>query len=128
MPDAPILVHTVKRCLAALAAGWTLSLTLAGGAVAAPPELTATAFNIAHARLSPNGLADIARVIRSSRPDVVALQEVDRSWSRSQGVDQATELGRLLGMHADFDPNLDCAARDLEGDGFCQYGTAILSR
>ena len=27
-----------------------------------------------------------------------------------------------------FDPNLDCAPRDTQGDGFCQYGTAILSR
>ena len=70
----------------------------------------------------------MAAVVRSARPDVVGLQEVDRSWSRSGGADQAAELGRLLGMRSHFVATLDCAASDREGDGLCQYGTAILSR
>jgi endonuclease/exonuclease/phosphatase family metal-dependent hydrolase len=70
----------------------------------------------------------VAAVIRSAHPDVVGLQEVDNSWSRSGSVDQAAVLGRLLGMHHYFDPDLDCVDDDLDGDGFCQYGTAILSR
>ncbi len=47
-----------------------------------------------------------------------------RRWTsrttRSQGVDQATELGRLTGMHVAFGKAMDYA------DG--QYGEAILSR
>jgi endonuclease/exonuclease/phosphatase family metal-dependent hydrolase len=101
---------------------------MASGAAAARHHLTVMTYNIAHARLSPRGLADMARVVRSARPDVVAVQEVDRSWSRSGSVDQAIELGRLLGMYAEFDADLDCAWPDLDGDAFCQYGTAILSR
>jgi endonuclease/exonuclease/phosphatase family metal-dependent hydrolase len=85
-------------------------------------------FNIAHAALAGGDLARVAAVIRSAHPDVVGLQEVDLSWSRSGGVDQAGELGRLLGMRPYFAPNVDCTARDLQGDGFCRYGTAILSR
>jgi endonuclease/exonuclease/phosphatase family metal-dependent hydrolase len=101
---------------------------MASSALGATHHLTVMTYNIAHARLSPRGLADIARVVRSAHPDVVAVQEVDRSWSRSGSVDQATELGRLLGMHSEFDPDLDCVLSDLDGDAFCLYGTAILSR
>ena len=91
-------------------------------------DLTVVTFNIAHGALAGGDLRRVAAVIRSAHPDVVGLQEVDRSWSRSQSADQAAVLGRLLGMHHHFDPNLDCAPSDLDGDGFCQYGTAILSR
>jgi endonuclease/exonuclease/phosphatase family metal-dependent hydrolase len=85
-------------------------------------------FNVRHAQLSPTGVAGLAAVIRSVDPDLVGLQEVDRSWSRSGNVDQAAELGRLLGMGSYFDPNLHCVIADLSVDGFCQYGNAILSR
>ena len=27
-----------------------------------------------------------------------------------------------------FDPVLDCSARDADRDGFCSYGTAVVSR
>jgi endonuclease/exonuclease/phosphatase family metal-dependent hydrolase len=114
--------------LALLAAALTLGAAPASGRADGSRQLTVMTFNIAHAGLSPTGLRGVAAVIRSAHPDVVGLQEVDRSWSRSGSVDQAAELGRMLGMHAAFDANLDCASRDLDGDGFCQYGTAILSR
>jgi endonuclease/exonuclease/phosphatase family metal-dependent hydrolase len=85
-------------------------------------------FNIKHAKLSPTGLAGVDAVIRSAHPDVVGLQEVDRSWSRSGNVDQAAVLAQGLGMKSFFQPNLNCVSADLSGDGFCQYGNAILSR
>lgn len=95
---------------------------------AGPRYLTAVTFNVAHGRLAGNDMVRIAAVLRLTRADVIALQEVDRSWSRSGSVDQAAELARRLGMRHVFDPNLNCGPRDTDGDGYCRYGTAILSR
>lgn len=125
---------TVRR--AHLAAPTLLALAALAVALLAPTpasalparELTVMTFNIAHARYAGGDLARIAATIRRARSDVVAVQEVDRSWSRSGGGDQAAQLARLLGMRHFFDPNLNCTARDTHADGFCQYGTAILSR
>jgi endonuclease/exonuclease/phosphatase family metal-dependent hydrolase len=114
----------------ALAAGLaTVAPGVSTTATAVPPrELTAVTFNIAHGHLAGNDLARIAAALRPVRADVIALQEVDRSWSRSGSVDQAAELARRLGMRHVFDSNLDCGPRDQDGDGYCRYGTAILSR
>jgi len=118
-----------RRLAGALAAAIALLAAVPSPAAAVGfRRLTVMTFNIAHAGLAPGGLAQVAAVVRSARPDVVGLQEVDRSWSRSGGADQAAELGRLLGMHSQFVAGLDCASADLQGDGFCEYGTAILSR
>ncbi|HKG16637.1 MAG TPA: endonuclease/exonuclease/phosphatase family protein [Solirubrobacteraceae bacterium] len=116
------------RLAGVLAAVGTLVAPAATAGAAGPRRLTVMTFNIAHAGLAPGGLSRVAAVIRSGHPDVVGLQEVDRSWSRSRGVDQAAELGRMLGMGSRFSATLDCASSDLDGDGICQYGTAILSR
>jgi len=91
-------------------------------------DVTVMTFNIASAVETGNDLAPIADEIGAWSPDVVGLQELDRSWSRSDSLDQPAELASLLGMHWSFEANLDCASQDLDGDGFCQYGTAILSR
>jgi len=116
----------VIRTVAVVAA---LALVVPPPAEAVPArDVTVMTFNIARARDTGGNLRPIAATIRRARPDVVAVQEVDRSWSRSGGGDQAAELARLLGMRHFFDPNLNCAPRDTQGDGFCQYGTAILSR
>lgn len=61
----------------------------------------------------------VALVIRSLRPDVVALQEVDRNRDRTNFVDQTAELERLLGMAGRFAPNLVDAAGE--------YGIATFS-
>lgn len=97
-------------------------------AAARPRELTVMTFNIAHGAFADGDLGRVAAAIRAGRPDVVGLQEVDLSWSRSGGVDEAAVLGGLTGMQHVFTANLDCAGRDLQADGFCRYGTAILSR
>ena len=119
----------MPRNLVAVAVAVAAALLAPALAAAAPArDLTVMTFNIAHGRDAGGDLARIAATIRRGRADVVAVQEVDRSWSRSGGGDQAALLARLLGMRHLFDPNLDCAPRDTQGDGFCQYGTAILSR
>ncbi len=65
-------------------------------------------------------LERIAKVIREAKPDVVALQEVDRNTTRTKKVDQAAELGKLTKMQVAFG-----RAIDLQGG---EYGQAILSR
>ena len=44
-------------------------------------------------------LKRIASVLRKLKPDLVALQEIDHTCTRSGKVDQAAALGTLLGMH-----------------------------
>jgi endonuclease/exonuclease/phosphatase family metal-dependent hydrolase len=86
------------------------------------PRVRVLTYNIHHGE-GMDGKIDlqrIAAVIKRAEPDVVALQEVDVKTTRSQGVDQAAELGRLTGMQVAFGKAMDYA------DG--QYGEAILSR
>lgn len=65
-------------------------------------------------------LERIATVIRSVKPDVVALQEVDRHTRRTNEVDQPDTLGRLTEMKAIFERNIP-----FEGG---EYGNAVLTR
>jgi endonuclease/exonuclease/phosphatase family metal-dependent hydrolase len=87
-----------------------------------PCVLRVLSYNIRHAQ-GNDGVVDlqrIAQVIRQAQPDLVALQEVDRGVARSGQTDQPAELGRLTGLHALFEKNIDY------GGG--EYGNAILSR
>lgn len=61
----------------------------------------------------------IARVIKESGAQVVALQEVDRSTKRVNGVDTIAQLSQLTGMAFIFGSNLE-----FQGGN---YGNAILS-
>jgi endonuclease/exonuclease/phosphatase family metal-dependent hydrolase len=105
-------------------------LTLAAPPVASARsvDFTAMTFNIASAVDTGNDLAPLASAIGATGAGVVGLQEVDRSWSRSDSLDQPQDLATRLGMQWSFDPNVNCAALDFDQDGFCQYGTAILTR
>jgi endonuclease/exonuclease/phosphatase family metal-dependent hydrolase len=115
--------------VSAAAAACVLAAVVAPGAGAAGPRtLTVMTFNIASAVETDNDLDPIADAIQLEGADVAGLQEVDRSWSRSGSLDQARELAQRLGMTFRFDPVFDCSARDFEGDGFCRYGTAVVSR
>jgi len=79
-------------------------------------------YNIHHGR-GTDGRIDlkrIARIIRESKADIVALQEVDRATKRSNGVDQAARLAQLTHMHLAFGKAIDFAGGE--------YGIAILSR
>ena len=87
-------------------------------------------FNI-HAGIGTDGELDlerVGRVIRSSRADVVGLQEVDRHFSaRSDWADQGRKLARQLDMHLVYGANIDDEP-PAPGRPRVQYGNAILSR
>lgn len=87
-----------------------------------PVVIRVLTYNIQHGegRDRVTDLARTAEVIKGVRPDLVALQEVDRGTERSGGVDQATALADLTGMHAEYGK-----AIDHEGG---EYGVAVLSR
>ncbi len=105
--------------------GWfaiLLEVAVVGAEEPRPDTLRVLSYNIHHGE-GVDGKLDlqrIAAVIRSARPDVVALQEIDRLVDRSGSVDQATELARLTGMNFVFGGNIP-----LQGG---HYGNAILSR
>jgi endonuclease/exonuclease/phosphatase family metal-dependent hydrolase len=84
----------------------------------APGELRVMTFNI---QSGLRGLDGVAEVIRTARPDIVALQEVDRGSRRAQGLDQTAVLAEQTGLtyHAHF------RTTDLYGGA---YGIALLSR
>lgn len=93
-------------------------------------KLNVLSYNIHHGegmqRDSPDftGFADleqIAKIIRDTGADIVALQEVDRWHPRSGGVDQPAILADLLSMHVSFGCNVTWS------DGG-EYGVATLSR
>ena len=78
----------------------------------AKPALTVLSYNVHHGRGADNkiDLGRIAKVIKDSGADLVALQEVDKLTSRANGVDQAKELGKLTGMHAVFGKAIDLSS------------------
>ena len=87
-----------------------------------PPQLRILTYNVHHCQ-GTDGKFDynrIAKIINDLRPDVVALQEVDRKTNRSSGVDQAAVLAELTGLHHAFGRAIDFDSG--------QYGLAILSR
>jgi endonuclease/exonuclease/phosphatase family metal-dependent hydrolase len=65
-------------------------------------------------------LQRIAALIRQVDPDLVALQEIDSVTTRTEGVDQAAELGRLTGLESVFGSFMP-----YQGGA---YGMALLSR
>jgi endonuclease/exonuclease/phosphatase family metal-dependent hydrolase len=79
-------------------------------------------YNI-HYGLGTDGIYDVerlAKVIKQSRPDFVALQEVDVGVKRSGQVHQARRLAELTGMAVRFGPT-----QHYEGGLF---GNAVLTR
>src|SRR4051812_4300315 len=82
------------------------------------PALRAMTFNIQSAL---RGLDGIAEVINSVKPDIVALQEVDRFSTRAHGLDQAAEIGARTGMPY----SCHFRATTLYGG---DYGVALISR
>src|SRR5690606_27182116 len=85
-------------------------------------SMRVVSYNIRHGRGTDDqlDLQRTASVLRALQPDIVGLQEVDSSVTRSERVAQADSLGKLLGMHASF------------GGFFAyqggQYGMGVLSR
>ena len=88
----------------------------------APERLRVVSYNIRHGA-GMDGRVDldrIAEVITRLRPDLVALQEIDRGTERTDRVDQAVALGRASGLEARFG-----AFMSYQGG---EYGMAVLSR
>jgi endonuclease/exonuclease/phosphatase family metal-dependent hydrolase len=90
-------------------------------AAAKDNELLILSYNIHHGEGADGAfnLERIARIIRDSKAQLVALQEVDLETKRVGGTNTVAELARLTGMHTAFGK-----AMDYEGG---QYGQAILS-
>ena len=86
------------------------------------PVLRIVSYNIRHGE-GMDGKIDLKRiadVIAREKPDLVALQEVDRNCQRSGNRDSVKELGVLLNMDYRFGKAIDFQ------DG--EYGNAVLSR
>lgn len=67
-------------------------------------------------------------VIRSHNPDIIGLQEIDRFWARSGGVDEPAVIAAALGMaHYCYAANLNHQP-DTHANVPHQYGTVIISR
>lgn len=115
-------------CLALGSATATATAVAVGAADASPStssgpvSLRVMAYNLHHGEGVDEklDLARIAAVIQAAKPDLVALQEVDRKTTRTGGVDQAAEYARLTGLHAWYG-----AALPFQGG---EYGQALLSR
>jgi len=88
----------------------------------APLTVRVLTYNIHHGEGMDGAfyLPRLARIIESSQPDLVALQEVDQGTQRSSGVNQLNELARLTRLHGVFGK-----AMDFQGGG---YGVGVLSR
>lgn len=87
-----------------------------------PRALRLLTYNI-HAGIGTDRVFDlkrIAAVISKEKPDIVALQEVDRKTKRSKGIDIAEELAKLTGMKSVFGASIS-----FQGG---EYGNALLTR
>lgn len=107
-----------------------LGLVLAAGlraetVPAEAPGLTLVSFNIRNGGRRMDGVYDRPmqqRVIASLKPDLVALQEVDRKTRRVDGADVPAEFARALGCDNGF---AYAPAMPYAGG---EYGTAALAR
>ncbi len=104
---------------------WLMLGEVQGADEAAEPgevSLRLTNYNIRHGRGMDQvvDLERIARVLQDTRPDLIALQEVDVNTQRTGRVDQAARLGELTAHQARFGK-----AIDFQGG---EYGNAVLSR
>lgn len=85
-----------------------------------PDTVRVLTYNIHHGE-GADGAIDlkrIAEVIKQARPDLVALQEVDRGVERTHRMDMPAEFAKLTGMRAIFEKNIDYQGGE--------YGNAVL--
>ena len=94
----------------------------AGAENESPTILRVLSYNIHHGEGMDKviDLARTANTIKALKPDLIAVQEVDRNAQRSNRADQPKILAELLGMHYVFGKSIDLQGGD--------YGLLILSR
>ena len=87
-----------------------------------PRTLRVLTYNIHHGEGLDKklDLPRIAAVIKSTNPDLVAIQEVDLTTKRTNQIDAPAELAKLTGLHAYF-----AKAMDYQGGA---YGQLLLSK
>lgn len=110
-------MRPVLLCLA-----WLLTISAASSVAQDKPRLRVLTYNIHHGE-AMDGRFDyerLAKVITDQKPDLVALQEVDRATGRASGVDQPARLAELTGLHVAFGNALYFSGGE--------YGEAVLSR
>lgn len=115
------LIFTSLRIVALAFASLSL-LTNAPAKEDKPQQIRILCYNI-HYGQGTDGIYDIARlaeVINKTKPDLVALQEMDVHVKRSGRVHQLQELAKLTKLHARFGPT-----QHYQGGLF---GNAVLSR
>jgi endonuclease/exonuclease/phosphatase family metal-dependent hydrolase len=112
----------VRTSLLAVVGVAVLGATVPVGAQPVKRVVRVLTYNIHHGE-GEDGKLDlprIAKVIAGAKPDLVAVQEVDHTATRTKGVDQTAELAKLTGLTGRFGK-----AIDFQGGG---YGQAVLSR
>jgi endonuclease/exonuclease/phosphatase family metal-dependent hydrolase len=123
----PLNLATARACLLFLM--WVLvwqsrmlAIDTPEGMPASASTLKVMSYNIHHGEGTDQhlDLERIARIIRESGADIVALQELDQLTRRTGGVSQTEVLASELGMHHQF-------ARAIHFQGGA-YGLAVLSR
>jgi endonuclease/exonuclease/phosphatase family metal-dependent hydrolase len=118
-------VLQLPTILAAIAASFTACAPPAVSRVSSADPLTVVTYNI---RAGNGDLAHTAQAIRDLKPDILALQEVDASWSeRSTYADQPRQLGEMLKMHVVFAPIYDLPGKE-PGTPRRRFGVALLSK
>jgi endonuclease/exonuclease/phosphatase family metal-dependent hydrolase len=115
------------RCAWALALSITTLMLFTGGCATKKPDSASTTlrvmtYNIQHGAGADNKI-DVMRTadaIRREKPDIVALQEVDRGVARTNRRNLPVELQALTGMMVYFTNNFH-----FQGG---EYGNAVLTR
>lgn len=105
-----------------LMSGFFVSIECDGAEPREKTVLRIMAFNIRHGRGMDEkvDLQRTAEVIKHWKPDLVAVQEVDRNTNRTEKTDQTKRLGEMTGLYAVFGKAIDYQ------DG--EYGLTVLSR
>ena len=98
------------------------SILLLNGFALTAQTITVMSYNIHHGadKNEKDQLTAMGAFIKASGADIIGLQEVDSVCTRSNGVDQMKELGRITGMYYAF-------VRHYAYQGGA-YGMGILSR
>lgn len=109
--------------LFAVLANVLLAVGCASTQSARPVKISILTYNIHHGEGMDRklDLPRIAELIKSQRPDLVALQEVEKGSSRTKKVDQAAELAKSSGLKNWYFGK----AFDFAGGGF---GNAVLMK